>query len=215
LQNVSDSLHDFYLQNSYDNIGLLSASQKAINQGFYAVAANLNNWVNSNNQMEINQKFMNKLVLKRELGQPLSSSDSVNLLDIALQCKIAGGNAVLQARAMYSAINHKFRLFEDNCLSFSGARLAKKSNKYNNLISLQLYPNPAHDFVELSYKMENNLNATFKIYDLTGTLLESFRLANNSGKIIVNTASLTNGLYICNIENNGVQSEFIKLVVIQ
>lgn len=215
LQSSTDSLHNFYSQNTSDNIGLLSASQKAIKQGFYAVAGNLNNWVSSYSQIENNQKFMNELVLKNELGQPLSSSDTVNLLDIAMQCKIAGGNAVLQARAMYCAITHQFRPFEDNCINFSGARMSTFQNQNKDAIFFELYPNPAVEEFEINYKIPNVERSEFKIFDVTGHEFKSYPIRNSFGKMSIVTSSFPQGVYLCCLYNKNVQLEYKKLVIIK
>jgi len=66
--------------------------------------------------------------------------------------------------------------------------------------SMNVYPNPASNYVNFVGENENAKQVT--IYDITGKAVETQVL--NSGKTTVNTANYNNGLYIYKIiDNNG------------
>lgn len=215
LQNSTDTINDFYLQNNYGNLGLLSYSQKAIKQGYYAVAATYNNWVNATSQIEQNQKFVNELILKRELGQALNSSDTVNLLDIALQCKLAGGKAVLQARDLYCAITHQFRLFDDNCLSFLGAREKHSKIVGKETLLFDLFPNPASENIFVKYKLPFEGNSFIRILDITGHEFKSYSLSKAIGNLTITTEEIPQGVYLVYLTCNDQKSKVSKLIIVE
>jgi hypothetical protein len=63
-----------------------------------------------------------------------------------------------------------------------------------SLNDVGIYPNPFSDRLDVEGKVEN---AVIKIYNSKGNLVISS--AFNSGRQEINTASLPDGIYICNI----------------
>lgn len=80
--------------------------------------------------------------------------------------------------------------------------------------SVNIYPNPTNDIVNLDYKFpENNEKATVNIYNYAGVLIKSFNIYGNQGKEVRNISELPNGLYIFSIISNNTQISQQKIIV--
>lgn len=79
---------------------------------------------------------------------------------------------------------------------------------YNN------YPNPAADFTNINFSTPNVGKVTLTIVDALGRLVHQQNITSKQGlnSVLVNTASLRNGIYLYTIEYNG-KSITRKLVV--
>src|SRR5690606_17552579 len=69
----------------------------------------------------------------------------------------------------------------------------------NEVSSVSLYPNPAHDVVILANLPHGETH--IKVFDLSGK--EVFSKYTNSETTTINTAQFTNGNYLLRIDNNG------------
>ncbi len=80
-------------------------------------------------------------------------------------------------------------------------------------ISLNVYPNPAKDFVNVVYaSIDNDVPANLRVFDISGrVVLEQSGLQNNN-QMQLDISTLTKGYYIIQVEN-GVAQETQKLVV--
>ena len=65
-----------------------------------------------------------------------------------------------------------------------------------NVTSVQVYPNPATDVLNVS-KVSNN--ATYSIYNVAGQIVAKGKIADNK----VQVAKLQAGVYIISVEDNG------------
>jgi len=83
---------------------------------------------------------------------------------------------------------------------------------------LQNTPNPTGSFTSIRYKMPRELNfnnATINIYDLTGKMIESYRLNDNNGELRINVTNLISGTYLYDLLIDGRQIDLKKMVVIK
>lgn len=87
--------------------------------------------------------------------------------------------------------------------------------KNNNLSEFIMYPNPASTelTIELNNRENKKINSTIFIYNLLGQDQNVDYLQINENKISINTSRLANGIYIVQINNNGLQIR--ERVVIQ
>jgi len=79
----------------------------------------------------------------------------------------------------------------------------------NHLGNFNLFPNPTHDFVNLSLKSGNDAIKNVSIYDLNGRLIKSDNALNNK----VAVSDLQSGTYIIlieNTENKKFSGKFVK-----
>jgi hypothetical protein len=77
-------------------------------------------------------------------------------------------------------------------------------NTFVNNVSV--YPNPAVSVANVSFNLNNNTNVEIAVTDVTGKVVYTNTLTNASAgnqKVVINTESLNNGIYIVNIIANG------------
>ncbi len=85
----------------------------------------------------------------------------------------------------------------------------------DNTFGLNLYPNPANNQTNVSFKLNNETNVAITMTDLTGKTVYTNNLGTmNSGShnTTINTDSLSNGVYMVNVVTNGTTSTK-KLIV--
>jgi len=77
-------------------------------------------------------------------------------------------------------------------------------NTFVNNVSV--YPNPAVSVANVSFNLNNNANVEIAVTDVTGKVVYTNTLTNVSAgnqKVVINTESLNNGIYMVNIISNG------------
>jgi photosystem II stability/assembly factor-like uncharacterized protein len=90
----------------------------------------------------------------------------------------------------------------------SDANLSAKITE-NGLEIGKLFPNPAHDLLNVSIK---KANTSIKVYDLVGNMMQEQKLIQNQNNII-NLSEFTNGVYLYEIWENSIPlstGKFIK-----
>jgi hypothetical protein len=75
----------------------------------------------------------------------------------------------------------------------------KQPDKAN---SISLFPNPNSGNFTLSYYLNNNTNADFKIMDVTGRKVYSMIISGTDGKQTISVNDLSNGIYFYQITND-------------
>jgi Secretion system C-terminal sorting domain len=87
---------------------------------------------------------------------------------------------------------------------------------FTNVDVFQIYPCPANDIINIDYKLHsgNNNYIELKIYDILGKVVFSKQTQNGNGKLVIDVASLTNGIYSVNITGS-TNSIYIQKIVIQ
>ncbi len=78
-----------------------------------------------------------------------------------------------------------------------------------------LYPNPNNGSMMLDYNLKDNTNATLQIVDITGKLINTYKLQNNVGSLSINEQSLINGVYFYRILVGDKIIKTDKLVIIK
>jgi hypothetical protein len=94
-------------------------------------------------------------------------------------------------------------IMQDECTASLGSDIRIQN-------SIEIFPNPCHDFVSIKYSGQNNLS--YKLFDLTGALLLTGDLANADTEIDV--SSLKNGIYYLRVydsEKTFIPAKLIKL----
>ena len=84
------------------------------------------------------------------------------------------------------------------------------ANNTNWLISV--YPNPATDEATLNYNFKQDDKVNLEIINLIGEVLHKEELVNRSGKTVLDTHMLSNGVYFVRF-NSSSHKETIKLVI--
>ncbi len=84
-----------------------------------------------------------------------------------------------------------------------------------NTFGVNIYPNPANNVANVSFKLNNESIVSVTVTDLTGKSVYTNnlgKLASGAHATTVNTDALSNGIYMVNLESNGVVSTQ-KLVI--
>ncbi len=73
--------------------------------------------------------------------------------------------------------------------------------------SLQVYPNPTSDLLNLEYNSKSDANHTVRVYNTMGQLMKSFNLLFYQGfnQNTIDVADLSAGTYFLEIESNGLK----------
>jgi hypothetical protein len=72
-----------------------------------------------------------------------------------------------------------------------------KTQAFKESIKASFYPNPASDFVHLSYETDVSKPVNLEIYDATGRRVYAKRLESNRDEIEINCQNMAEGNYVC------------------
>lgn len=76
------------------------------------------------------------------------------------------------------------------------------------------YPNPASNNVNFSYSLINGVqSANLKIFDLLGKCIQTLPLNTSKNKTTVDVQTMPSGVYICEIQAEGCQPAYQKMIV--
>jgi len=76
------------------------------------------------------------------------------------------------------------------------------------------YPNPANSFVTVNYSLNNGVQtANLKIFNLLGKCVETYPLSSLQTKTNIDVQSMPSGIYICEMQAQGCQPVYQKMVV--
>ncbi len=82
-----------------------------------------------------------------------------------------------------------------------------------NNISLKLYPNPAHNWVNVSYHLGAQAQqATYQLISITGSIVKSGVLTNNTGILQMDVSRLQAGMYYFRVVDNN-QAAISKVII--
>jgi len=166
LQNIAEVEESIAV---YNNSFLASATQ-----GF-ALAKSLNASLSPNIHLKTslpakNQKFINALIVEIfEQGMDAAVFDAKTLTEIAVQCPLNGGEAVYQARALAESLNVKYNTADVDDCTGAGSKNNYEDTEIALASGLQIYPNPAQQFVEFS--SGDLAITTIEVSDARGRLL--------------------------------------------
>jgi len=80
--------------------------------------------------------------------------------------------------------------------------------------SVTVYPNPASEEVCMTYRLADNRQAEFVLYDFSGMLLQSRQLTGN-GLMRFQTRDLPQGIYFYHLKVDGKPVSYRKLVIVK
>jgi hypothetical protein len=72
-------------------------------------------------------------------------------------------------------------------------------NELNVSHKFNLFPNPNNGTMELNYDLGKDSEATMRLYDVTGNLVNAYKLVNTKGTMPMNEQALHNGIYFYHI----------------
>jgi len=214
-----NGLNTFKAEMLTGNIGKLKRVDERIENGNYIAANAINNTVNPENTVEQNQKAMNTYIIKKLINPAYvySAAETADVLAIANQCPLEGGQAVYQARNLAMDIKQEVIDFVDNCdkLPRREMQVIQAATEKGNSV-FKLYPNPNDGSMNLIYSMKEEETGTFVLYDITGKVIQQYKLqVGENNQLFINETVLNNGVYFYKIIIDGVVKASDKLIIIK
>ena len=158
------------------------------------------------NEQQINAIYLNTLAADK---YELSNTEQEIVSMLAHQCFREAGSAVHKARVLYNL----FALPD-----FDDAKCEKETKevpfyskvvKSSNGNTINIYPNPAYDIINIDAKIENG---TVILRDITGKIIG---IQVITGKTVVPIAHISNGIIFCEIWSQDNKITTQKIVIIR
>lgn len=147
--------------------------------------------------IEQNAKAVNQIYLATigRSGEDVQfdATQAANLLYIAGQCPLVGGNPVYQARSLYSLVDDQAE-FDDALICMAAGYVVKSLEE--TAPSVTVYPNPnrtGQQFFEFKGLLDEEAVITVQLFDAQGRQILDQRLAG--AKESVDVSGLAQGLY--------------------
>ncbi|MEO8085550.1 MAG: T9SS type A sorting domain-containing protein [Bacteroidota bacterium] len=151
------------------------------------------------NEQQVNNIYLNSLA---KGDRNISSPDQSTLLSIAHQCPYAGGKPVYLARALYRVINPYETYDDDDVCTQLG--YYRKSNPHALAITYSfMYPNPTDKEITLSYYLTDKKPTQLRIFDSSLQLIAQEELNQMQTSKSLTLESISSGLYLYNIIQDG------------
>ncbi|NVN96550.1 MAG: T9SS type A sorting domain-containing protein [Bacteroidetes bacterium] len=192
-----DSVYqNFYYTIKQQGIGKFAEVSKYINNQQYADAALLNEAIAPINTIESQKKTVNAIYLQCIVNnKPISTTDSLTLLNIAMQLPFMGGEAVYSARVILGLDPANLKLAYSK-----GPQKQPISSVESEMVLL--YPNPASDIVNLIFNSETEGNTVFELYDISSRKLLMQNIPPKTIEYTISLINIKSGIYYCRISNN-------------
>lgn len=173
-----------------------------------------NNFIGVDSIYEQNEKQFNTVFLTTiAKGEtPELPTDVSTLWSIANQCPLSGGDAVFKARSAYRLID-PLVAFDDDALCGQAQPLAIPTEK--ETLSFALYPNPAKDIVVVQFSETLKSNAEIVLMDAQGKAILQMKAEPGQQSLLLDTSTLSPGLYFCEVKGTTTTSNTEKLVIIR
>lgn len=116
----------------------------------------------------------------------------------------------VRADAMYIKLNRKLS-------PNASTKIESDKKDYNDKkLNLKSYPNPFNSSTIIEFTLNENKSFDLYLYNLLGELVYSYKgyTSNFSNRIKIDSANLSNGIYICTLKSDN-QIDSIKLVVLK
>jgi hypothetical protein len=192
------------IHNSKDGI---RSTIKSNHDAVAAVLLQQNNSLSPTNVFQQNEQRVNRLLLTYIAGEyaPLDSVSLNILKEIAAQCPLSGGEAVLRARALLRLLNPAI-IGNYNDIALCGAvnpRQEKNTSLQGN-VWVNLYPNPVSSgMLNLVYQMPDKRDDyRITVVNMLGTQVLDIPLDGQDGAKQMNVEALQNGIYCYMVRTN-------------
>jgi Secretion system C-terminal sorting domain len=156
-----------------------------------ALIQQLNDGITVSEVYEINQKTVNDLYMQQSIA-PYNTQEQTDLLSIAHQCPLVGGNAVFHARTLVASFMDEIYDDSEACLIF-GIQL--RSTIHQSKFILQMNPNPAKDLVNLEWKTDLKESGRLIMMDAVGRVVSDFEVQLADKWATIMTDKYPNGFY--------------------
>lgn len=103
-----------------------------------------------------------------------------------------------------------FSLNANEILSFSGSISVSESG---NITLHQNYPNPAKGSTIIKYTIPVGEKGVFKLYNMTGTVIQSIELNSSENSVRLSVDNLSDGIYLYSLETSSGEKITRKMTV--
>jgi len=192
-------------------LGQLTWSTSSSGGGLSQQMGNNSNSGNSTTEPYLAADYEVQQLIVKEDNAALDATDSLSLLVLAESCPWLNGDAVYQARALYSKLD-PIRAFDGDYCSATTAPLQKSTEELTGL-SVELFPNPAEDYLLVRLNRPIATKNACRVYDATGKLMIVEWLVGEENTVLLETQALTPGVFILEIVgDNGekISRKFVK-----
>lgn len=174
-----------------------------------------NGTVPASEMYEINEKIINQLdLLYLATGSmALSAQEQEQVAQIAYQCPLIGGKAVYKARAIHLLYNREADFDDFSLCNLSSGKTDGLVTQAPTTLRFGIAPNPAGNLTYLQYRLLEAETARVEIYNNFGTLLYTGTLAAEEQLHPLRTGTLSNGVYLLRVTQQGEQLYETKVVV--
>jgi PKD repeat protein len=189
------------------------SSISEVNLATQAIKSLVNAIPSSSDQWVLNQKIVGRIYLETiAIGNFNATTQQLaDLSSVAGQCMLQGGDAVLQARAL-------FNIFAAQPWGIDDSDLCDQPSQQRNsnvvLIAepekAKIIPNPTIDAFSIFLpKIQTGEALILQIFDVQGVLVKSIQTSNGASV----STHLVPGSYICRIYLNNLPYESLKLII--
>ncbi|MBK7388469.1 MAG: hypothetical protein IPI23_05135 [Bacteroidetes bacterium] len=200
----------FYSDLYVTNIGLFKRVDSLIVAEDLASALSLNDAISTNNEMELNLKIVNSLLISKVLiDSALSSTDSSALESIAILDPIVAGKVVYLARAILFKEVHDELPVLRTMSQFSETNFTEPKTS-----SFHIIPNPAFDQCDIHFEsMEHDF--VLELRSGVGQVLYHKKLPSHTMKFELPLKSYTQGFYLVTTSSEANGFQFKKLIIVR
>jgi hypothetical protein len=226
----SGTLNDIEKQTYVDDIDAVKISVKDLESEINTIALQLrnnklviagtaqaiNNGIGASVTVEENLQAVNEIYLATiAVGNRDISPYASTLLSIAQQCPVAGGIAVMEARALYALIDRHIQYNDEDICLQQGVLFRHGSPAIIEGTNYHFYPNPATSSVTFTYHLDENLKAILKLTNNMGELVMVLTLYSGRSEVTFDVSDLANGIYTANVSNESGVLYKSKLAIIK
>ena len=99
-----------------------------------------------------------------------------------------------------NALSINLPALSTTAILLSGTNTGTESELTNN--SLQVYPNPVQNVLNLAWEQESYSSSIISIYTLAGKQLETYTLISGESSLTINTRNYSEGIYLLELKTN-------------
>jgi hypothetical protein len=146
-----------------------------------------------------NERTVYRIVLEQYTANDgvLSANQITDLENIAVQCPITGGDAVLQARLLLQQQSEAPIYYDDPAKCASIRTEGRSDAAIPTLDTLKIAPVPADNYVQVDYNLE--ADKTLVVVDALGRICYQTQLSYHQNTATIPVAQLPNGVYYYHI----------------
>lgn len=212
LQSFTDSISQSSM-GAICNLNKLLSQNNANSISNLTTAQTTNSSLFTHNIVEQNFRDVFAIIIDNRKTDSLSSNQISQLKAIAIQCPYESGPSVYNARVLLSRIDNT--VYRNDCENAKPAIHKSPIEAAANGTAITVFPNPANNMLNVAIHLEQGQTAILKVYDLTGKLVLSKTLNENTDVSEISTVSLSEGMYIYKINTNGTTVNTGKLSIIR